>query len=192
MSQNAETPRAESGAFQESRAVGAWPMLAQLRRRREAADRCEPLDCGHRDPMDCHLEGHGPSPELIELAEQIEPGDIVELWASAKASFFAHDFPPYASKAWRDLHPDDPRRLAGALDAAEKWRKYGTDVTAWLHDAHAVRPPIWQQRTRAELDKAAEPKPAHQLRATPGWPPIAVPGQPGRYLTYHYERGLAA
>lgn len=25
----------------------------QLQRRREAAGRCEPLDCGHRDPLDC-------------------------------------------------------------------------------------------------------------------------------------------
>lgn len=25
----------------------------QLQRRRDAADRCEPLDCGHRDPLDC-------------------------------------------------------------------------------------------------------------------------------------------
>lgn len=182
MSQNAETARVVTGPFQENRAVGAWPIVAQLRLRREAADRLPPLECGHRDPLDCHTEGHGPSPELIEMVEHIEPGDIVELWAEAKASFFAANFPPYASPAWRDLHPDDPRRLAGALDAAEKWRKFGDDVTQWLDDAFAVRPSPWRLRSIAELDEAAKPKPAHQLRATPGWPPIRVPGQPGLYL----------
>ncbi|MER6601822.1 hypothetical protein [Streptomyces parvus] len=163
----------------------------QLRRRREASYRLPPLDCGHRDPEDCLANctsgvgsnGTGPSEMLVDLADQIEPGDVVALWASAKSLFFAHDFPTYASEAWRQLGPDDPRRLAAALDAAEKWRKYGTDVTQWLEEASAPRPPLWTGRTQAELDEAAKPKPSHVLRATPGWPPIAVPGQPGRYLT---------
>ncbi|MGC4964636.1 hypothetical protein ACLQ2H_01285 [Streptomyces globisporus] len=192
MTQNAEMTGVDGRSFPESRAVGAWPIVAQLRRRREAADRLPPLECGHRDPLDCHLDNHGPSPELIELAEHIEPGDIVELWAEAKAAFFAKTFPPYASKEWRELHPDDPRRLAGALDAAEKWRKYGDDATQWLEDAFDVGPSIWQRRTMAQLDEAAKPKPAHQLRATPGWPPIAVPGKPGTWLAYEHERAVAA
>ncbi|WP_237502653.1 hypothetical protein [Streptomyces sp. SID8374] len=167
----------------------------QLRRRREASYRLPPLDCGHRDPEDCLTgcgpqsdnEETGPSELLLELAEQIEPGDVVALWASAKSLFFAHDFPAYASLEWRQLGPDDPRRLAAALDAAEKWRKYGTDVTQWLEEASAPKPPIWTGRTQAELDEAAKPKPSHVLRATPGWPPIAIPGQPGRYLTHAQE-----
>ncbi|MFF7577531.1 hypothetical protein ACFZBE_21515 [Streptomyces sp. NPDC008061] len=162
--------------------MGAWPIVAQLKRRREAAGRCEPLDCGHRDPLDCVREGHGPSPELVELAEHIQADDCVALWAEAKSLFYAKDFPAYASEEWRELHPDDPRRLAGALDAAEMWRKYGDDVTQWLRDAFAPRPPLSSGRSQAELDQAAKPKPAHQLQATPGWPPIAVPGRPGRYL----------
>ncbi|MGW7107000.1 hypothetical protein ACWGHU_12665 [Streptomyces xanthophaeus] len=33
----------------------------QLRRRREAAYRCPPLPCGHRDPLDCAATADGPS-----------------------------------------------------------------------------------------------------------------------------------
>lgn len=192
MTENTETPRRVSGAFQGTRAVGAWPIVAQVQRRREAAHRSEPLECGHRDPLDCQREALEPSPELVELVEHIQADDIVGLWAEAKSLFFAGTFPPYASPAWRELHPDDPRRLAGALDAAESWRKYGDDVTQWLHDAFTARPPLSSGRSLAELDRAAEPKPPHQLRATPGWPPIAVPGKPGQWLAYEHERGLAA
>lgn len=33
----------------------------QLRRRRAAAYRCPPMDCGHRDPLDCVASPAGPS-----------------------------------------------------------------------------------------------------------------------------------
>lgn len=115
-------------------------------------------------------------------AQQVDPGDIVGLWADAKSFYFARDFPPYGSRAWIELGPDDPRRLAAALDAAEMWRKYGDDVTQWLRDAFTARPPLSSGRSLAELDQAAAPKPIHELHATPGWPPIAVPGRPGLYL----------
>lgn len=111
-----------------------------------------------------------------------DPGEIAGLWASARGLYFAKDFPPYASPAWRALHPDDPRRLAAALDAAEMWRKYGDDVTQWLLEAHDNRPALHTRKTLDELEAARQPKPPHQLQATPGWPPIAIPGQPGRWL----------
>ncbi|MFK0217763.1 hypothetical protein ACIQWN_06150 [Streptomyces vinaceus] len=37
------------------------PVGAQIRRRRLAAARCEPLPCGHRDPLDCLASPDGPS-----------------------------------------------------------------------------------------------------------------------------------
>ncbi|MFE3580567.1 hypothetical protein [Streptomyces vinaceus] len=43
---------------------GATPppdLADQLRRRREAAYRCPPLPCGHRDPLDCLSSPNGPS-----------------------------------------------------------------------------------------------------------------------------------
>jgi hypothetical protein len=111
--------------------------------------------------------------------------DRVQLWADAKILYLAGVFPKYGSPAWIELPPDDPKRLAAALDAAEMWRKYGDEqaLLAWFREASRSRPPLAERRTKAELDAAARPKPAHQLQPTPDWPPIAVPGQPGRYLT---------
>lgn len=130
----------------------------QLQRRREAAGRCEPLDCGHRDPLDCidvcsTPEGDEKGRQIVLTPggdqPEFDPGDIAGLWADAKSLFFADDFPEYASAEWRALHPDDPRRLAAALDAAEKWRKYGDEnVIDWLREATAPRPPLWQRPGR--------------------------------------------
>ncbi|WP_406306275.1 hypothetical protein OHA61_34180 [Streptomyces sp. NBC_00885] len=193
MIQNAETPHVQGAGFPEDlTAGGSVDIVAQLQRRREAASRCEPLECGHRDPLDCRDECQGETP-VPQTDDQptIEPGDFVKLWAEARSLFFARSFPEYGSRAWIDLHPDDPKRLAAALDAAEMWRKYGDGVVEWLQEATAPKPPLWTGRTAAELAEARKPKPPHQLRATPGWPPIRVPGKPGRYLTYTEGRAAA-
>ena len=115
---------------------------------------------------------------------------ITQLWADAKIYWTARTFPKYGSQAWVALAPDDPRRLAAALEAAELWRRFGDEdaLLAWFRDASRSRPPLAERPTRAELDAAARPKPPHQLRATPGWPPIRVPGGNGRYLTYSERR----
>lgn len=128
--------------------------------------------------------------------QQLPEGDadvFVELWAEAKVYYLASVFPRYGSPAWIALPPDDPRRLASALHAAEMWRKYGDEdnLLAWFRDASRPRPPLAEGRTRAELDEDAKPKPPHQLRTTPGWPPIRIPGQPGKYLTYTEGRAAA-
>lgn len=192
MTTKAETPRPQSGAFQKNLAGGeAAPIVTQVRRRRDAASRSEPFDCGHRDPLDCEAEGSGPAPTL-EPAD-VDPDAITELWANAKAAWTVRDFPKYGSQAWIALTPDDPRRLAGALEAAELWRKYGDEeeLIAWLKNL-GRRPNLIETRTRAQLDALAEPGPPHQLRPTPGWPPIRIPGQPGRYLTYRDSHQEAA
>ncbi|MET7294919.1 hypothetical protein ABZS79_22775 [Streptomyces griseoloalbus] len=175
----------------------AEPIVAQVRRRREAAERCEPLDCGHQDPLDCEAAGCGQQADEQPASpgpgsSAVDQDAFVELWATAKALFFARDFPKYASPEWRALHPDDPRRLAGALEAAECWRKYGDEeeLCEWLKRL-GHQPNLTDTRSRAELDALAKPKPPHQLRATPGWPPIRVPGGNGRYLTYTEGRAAA-
>ncbi|MER5312908.1 hypothetical protein ABT034_34630 [Streptomyces sp. NPDC002773] len=157
-------------------------MVAQILRRREAAGRCEPLHCGHRDPLDCGPAGCNEEPPppvvLAEVVQHIPAEDAVQLWAEARSLYFAADFPKYASKEWRQLHPDDPKRLAGALDAAENWRKYGDEeeLLRWFRDVAAPREPLWARRTLAELDALAKHRRPHEVVATPGWPPIKVPG----------------
>lgn len=189
MTRNAETPRGLSGAFQEDSAAGgkSAATMAQLQRRREAAERCQPLDCGHRDPLDCTAAdcGQDDRPTEPDIAPQVEPGDIAALWANAKTAWTARDFPKYGSRDWIALDPDDPRRLAGALEAAELWRKYGDEeeLIAWLKNLG--RPlNLVGHRSGAELARLAKPKPPHHLRATVGWPPIRIPGGNGRYLTH--------
>lgn len=123
----------------------------------------------------------------------IDPDDAVRLWADAKALFFARIFPKYGSPAWRDLEPDDPKRLAAALYAAEMWRKFGDEeaLLEWFREASRPRPPIGEaveSARRAAAYRMPEPR---QLRATPGWPPIRIPGGNGRYLTHKQHQEAA-
>ncbi|MFF3875997.1 hypothetical protein [Streptomyces sp. NPDC001978] len=200
MTMNAETPRRLSGAFQEDSAAGGrrTATVAQLRRRRDAASRCESFECGHRDPLDCAAAGCGeqtddqsasPAPEPAA----VEPGDFAQLWADARIAFFAEDFPKYGGREWQALDPDDPKRLASALHAAEMWRRYGDEeeLCGWLKRLSHSPEAVLRARAIAELDALAAPKPPHQLQATPGWPPIRIPGKPGRYLTYTEGRAAA-
>ena len=129
--------------------------------------------------------------------------DAVALWASARSLYAADDFPPYSSPAWRSLPPDEPRRYAAVLEAAELWRRYQaerqrldrlaeTDPDAWFTEVTReanviarraiVRLNLAARPTPAELALARQALPPHRLLATAGWPPIAVPGHPGRYL----------
>ncbi|WP_319054102.1 hypothetical protein [Streptomyces europaeiscabiei] len=166
--------------------------MPQLRRRREAGSRCQPFDCKHRDPLDCTAAGcrgvgSTDTPQPVDV-EDIDPDGMTELWANAKIAWTARDFPKYGSREWIALDPGDPRRLAGALEAAEMWRKFGDEeeLCAWLKNL-GRRPNLVDTRNRAQLDEAAKPKPPHQLQATPGWPPIRIPGGHGRYLTHEYQ-----
>lgn len=167
--------------------LDALSASTQMANRRAAASRCEPFECGHRDPLDCTTAGCGKGLHIVDTPApepaDVDPDVMTALWANAKIAWAARDFPKYGSREWVALTPDDPRRLAGALEAAEMWRKYGDEeeLVAWL--ANLGRTPNFiGHRSRAELDAAARPKPPHQLHATPGWPPVAIPGQPGQYL----------
>ncbi|GHF81904.1 hypothetical protein [Streptomyces thermodiastaticus] len=133
-------------------------------------------------------EAEATVPQPEGTSEAATADVLTELWANAKAAWCARDFPKYGSRAWIALPPDDPRRLAGALEAAEMWRKYGDEeeLVNWLKNL-GIRPNFVGHRTRAELDALAKPYPPHQLKATSGWPPIRIPGQPGKYLTYEHQ-----
>ena len=138
--------------------------------------------------------GGGTSAAIVpQDAPDFDPGVIAQLWADAKVLWAAGVYPKYASPAWVALHPDDPKRLAGALQAAEMWRKYGDEeaLIEWFRSLDTPPTPIWARRTKDELDELAKPKQPHQLQATAGWPPIRIPGGNGRYLTYTEERRAA-
>ncbi|MEH0627907.1 hypothetical protein [Streptomyces stelliscabiei] len=121
-----------------------------------------------------------------------DPTDTVALWAEARTLYLAEDFPPYGSPSWFALHPDDPKRFASVIAAAEKWRKYGDEegLIRWFREASAVREPLAYRRTRAELDeawrgvreRAADMWARERARITPNprWPKVAVPGQENR------------
>lgn len=180
-----ETRQGQTGGSQENLAAGeAAAIVPQLRRRREAGSHCEPFDC---TAAGCRGVGTTETPEPVD-AEDIDPDGMTELWANAKIAWAARDFPKYGSREWIALEPGDPRRLAGALEAAEMWRKYGDEeeLVTWLKNL-GRRPNLIDTRSRAQLDEAAKPKPPHQLQATPGWPPIRIPGGRGRYLTHEYR-----
>ncbi|MFH9038965.1 hypothetical protein ACH4FA_06315 [Streptomyces sp. NPDC017966] len=126
-------------------------------------------------------------PQLGALA--VDPTDHVALWAEARCRYLAEDFPPYGSPAWLALHPDDPRRFAALIDAAEKWRKYGDEegLIQWFREASQPRQPLASRKTVAELDdeyvrsreRAAEmwAREREQISNPSRWPPAAAPGQ---------------
>lgn len=112
-------------------------------------------------------------------------------------------WPTYGTPEWYALDTRDARRKLALFEAAESWRLHqlreaeqdwllDNDPDEWARQnmeglraaaASTVRRlNIARERTRAELDALAKPRPPHVLKATPGWPPIRVPGQPGQYL----------
>ncbi|MCB5166047.1 hypothetical protein LG634_14525 [Streptomyces bambusae] len=110
-------------------------------------------------------------------------------------------WPSYGSAAWLQLPPEDPRTYAATLEAAEQYRRQDADpdlppaefCAEVYGDARALAARLLaatrRVRTAQEIrDARARPRPAHVLKATPGWPPIAVPGQPGRFLVHGQEK----
>ena len=147
---------------------------------------------------------------LRAVPNGVTPGDVTALRAETQiAALGVTTWPPYGTAAWLQLRPEDPRCYAATLEAAELnrrteaeqqrlddlmdndpetwWREITADATAYA----ATRGRVLAARQTAEerrvaADRATNRRP-HQLRATPGWPPIRIPGQPGRYLTYQEQ-----
>ena len=169
MTRNEETPRAESGAFQKNLAGGeAVATVAQQ-------DGCT------------HQGRRG------WTARRLESPPVPDSW------------PKYGTPEWYALDTRDPRKKLALFEAAESWRLHqlreaeqdwllDNDPDEWARQnmeglraaaASTVRRlNLARERTRAELEAAAKPRPPHQLHATAGWPAIRVPGQPGKYLDW--------
>lgn len=143
---------------------------------------------------------------LRAVPEAATAGDVTALRAETQvAALGVDDWPPYGSPAWLRLNPKDPRAYAATLEAAEQhrrataerqrldwlmdndpvewWREITADANAYAgRQGHVIAARRTAEEIRTARDNANN-RPPRQLRATAGWPPIAVPGQPGRYLT---------
>ncbi|MFJ3978352.1 hypothetical protein [Streptomyces sp. NPDC090021] len=138
---------------------------------------------------------------LHAVPSQATPGQITGLRAESQiVALGVTDWPVYGSAEWLQLQPRDPRTYAAVLEAAELHRRLQADpdlpdaewYAAVYGDARQIAAAVLAATRRVrsvrEIRGArAQPRPPHILKATPGWPPIAVPGQPGRYLVHGQE-----
>ncbi|MEU0671599.1 DUF2742 domain-containing protein [Streptomyces sp. NPDC006172] len=126
----------------------------------------------------------GRGPALRAVPDNAGAGEITALRANAQVfALGVKDWPAYGSAAWLRLHPQDPRVYVATLEAAELHR-----ITEALRHANARTQAQATQRAAAEAAAARKntmrTRDPHTLTATPGWPPIQIPGRPGEYLTY--------
>ncbi|MFD7772429.1 hypothetical protein [Streptomyces sp. NPDC059787] len=92
-------------------------------------------------------------------------------WArvQVRALVGAGPVPEYGTAEWCALPPRDRRRFAALILAAER-----------------------SQQQRPLVDRTESPRRRPwRLQATPGWPPVAIPGAPGHHLVPD-ARGEAA
>ncbi|MGW3646694.1 DUF2742 domain-containing protein [Streptomyces sp. NPDC000878] len=157
---------------------------------------------GHDSPR---LSGRGPVVRAVP--DNATTGEITALRAETQvAALGVHSWPRYGSPDWLRLDPQDARVYVATLEAAELHRRAEAERARldWLMDNE---PDVWWReitddarretcrRVRAakSMEAAVDVRarqaragnrPPHKLTATRGWPPIAIPGRPGEYLTY--------
>lgn len=111
-------------------------------------------------------------------------GDATHLRAIAQVNALrVDDWPEYGSTPWLQLPADDPRVYVATLEAAELHRNHVQRIYA---DARTKALDVLQTaaEVRAASKGTSRTREPHTLTATPGWPPIQIPGRPGEYLTY--------
>jgi hypothetical protein len=139
----------------------------------------------------------------VTITDTAPTTDPVALWAEGQfAALGVQDAPEYGSPDWQRLRAEDPRRAAAIVEAAELWRRHRAyemwldrlldeDPDRWFRtvtedanaEARRIAPALARRKTWRQQQAARTYGPVHQLAATPGWPPIAIPGQPGMFLT---------
>lgn len=135
------------------------------------------------------LTGRGPA--LRAVPDNADAGEITALRANAQIAALglayedehaARRWPPYGSVWWLRLEPQDPRVYVATLEAAELHRTHIERIYVDAHRQaqHVIRTAADAAAARKGTMRTREP---HQLTATPGWPPIQIPGRPGEYLT---------
>ncbi|MFF7734603.1 DUF2742 domain-containing protein [Streptomyces sp. NPDC007984] len=130
----------------------------------------------------------GRGPALRAIPDNADAGTITAYRANAQVVALVGEhgqWPPYGSVQWLRLDPQDPRVYVATLEAAEEHRMH---IERIYEDAHrqaqdVVRTAV-EARAVAARTRTMRTREPHQLTATPGWPPIQIPGRPGEYLTY--------
>jgi hypothetical protein len=128
----------------------------------------------------------GRGPALRALPDNADAGTITAYRANAQVvALRVQEWPPYGSVHWLRLDPQDPRVYAATLEAAEEHRMHIERIYEDAHRQaeHVVRTAA-EARAVAARTRTMRTREPHQLTPTPGWPPIAIPGRPGEYLTY--------
>ncbi|MEU6233522.1 hypothetical protein [Kitasatospora sp. NPDC047058] len=151
---------------------------------------------------------------FLKTLQRIVPAVVIDRWGQPTG------IPIYGSPAFAALPAGDPRREAALITAAEAWRQEAEDAPLRIHCAlrtdlalgeraraawvaedeaswqrlvrdvrawsnHPTALELADQRTRAA-------KAAHRpVTASPGWPPVAIPGQPG-WHRHHLPDGRQA
>lgn len=114
-------------------------------------------------------------------------------------------WPEYGSPEFYAADPFGREKRFSVFVAAEQWRLQGLaldeldDVDWYVHvfgDARRLAAQILAATNRIrgfqEIREARQVKrEPHQLQATPGWPPIRIPGGGGRYLSHQQHREAA-
>ncbi|MER7969682.1 DUF2742 domain-containing protein [Streptomyces sp. NPDC096080] len=111
-------------------------------------------------------------------------GDVTHLRARSQVEALGvTEWPEYGSTAWLQMPPADPAVYVATLEAAELHRMH---VRRLYEDAHTEALNVLQTaaEVRAARTGTARTREPHTLTATPGWPPIQIPGRPGEYLTH--------
>lgn len=120
---------------------------------------------------------------LHTVPPDADAGQVTYLRAIAqREALRVGDWPTYGSVQWLQLPSDDPRVYVATLEAAELHRMHVARIYA---DAHTQALNVLQTaaEVRAARTGTMRTRPPHKLTPTPGWPPVAVPGHPGEYLT---------
>ncbi|MFF3872919.1 hypothetical protein [Streptomyces sp. NPDC001978] len=123
----------------------------------------------------------GRGPALHTVPPDASAGQVTSLRAIAQINALrVHDWPAYGSLPWLKLKPDDPKVYAATLEAAELHRRH---VERIYNDAHTRALNVLQTaaEVRAARKGTTRTREPREVTATPGWPPIAIPGRPGWY-----------
>ncbi|MFE4517865.1 hypothetical protein ACFRMQ_27165 [Kitasatospora sp. NPDC056783] len=139
---------------------------------------------------------------FVGALRRITPAVVLDRWGQPVG------IPDYGSPAFAALPPADPRREAALITAAEAWRQQAEtapefihtglrnelvigeqaraewvaeDEASWKRLVRTVR--AWSNHPTAlelaeQRSRAAEAA-RRAVSASPGWPPVAIPGRPG-------------